>query len=283
MNGFSHSTQQRHKHVRSIVQRLQTLGVHLHDEPDTVVAVLHQLLGPGTALTYTHTLAALYPTIRQHPQWRNALRFASKIAAHHKPRQAVLAQLSQMSNVTSQAMTGDVTAESTALLTFLAQYIRCDRHCDLIDGRISHTFVDSTQHLLIIRIEYRTSKSDPLGKRFFSKTIELPLRPDGTRPRLTQRLIDAMTVPASYDSVRSAVEPLGLTPHSARVSAVTDLTTAGFSEDDIMLMSGHVTSNEPRQVWRYTAPRPDSAIARKQRAMSAQLLRSATSSITIAE
>ncbi len=220
----------------------------------------------------------MFPTVKENAEFKNTQKHLQKQAAQHTPQQAATATTSTIRHFAELA---SMLHNNRTWATIVACFITAARHDDLCKGTVTHHWYDNDQHLLIIRITFGIFKSDPTGGRHFTKTIELPLTTHNTQTPLTTNIINALINPSTYSDTYTTISRFGLTPHSMRVTAVTHLTTVGVHEATIILLTGHSTGViEPRQVYRYTAPRPDSELARTQRRLSSMLLRWATNTTT---
>ena len=262
MQKWSDSTIKRRQHLRRVIALLQHNNVNIYDQPNVVVGVLAQLLLPSSLCTYLHTLQAMYPQLKQNEKWTQAVGWAEKLTAKNPPQQATPATLEQLRTIWRHAT--HASRPSRAAATAIISYITASRHADLHAQVLTHNWI--CPNFIILRFALRIWKSGGRKhQRFFTKTIQLP------QNRVGQLLYKALRKPASYKEVYDFLQPFNITPHSMRVTAVTNL-AATHSDRHIILLTGHTQPDEPRAIWRYTAPRPDSELSSVQRTLSRFLL-----------
>ena len=115
---------------------------------------------------------------------------------------------------------------------------------------------------LIIRLDLPMWKSDRFGKRFFSKTMDIPSFLS------IQEIWAMLQCPPKYWTLLQAIKQISphLSVHSLRRGAVSAL-AGTFENHHILLLTGHSTKNESCEIRRYTEPTTNNQEALVQRQM----------------
>ena len=255
MIGSTEGTVNRRNRVR------ETVGLVLAEAPTRPAAVLgvwRELdLAMSTIETYGFVAQSLFPDFRKNHEWVESMKWVMQEAARTIKAQAVALRWWHVRQIAAEC-SPEVQA------TIFTLVVTASRYGDLQHMRVSKIWdVPEQADQVIIRIEMPTFKSDLHGRRSFAKTIQVS--------RTSARFIlSTIHHPMCYGELYLAMEPMGVTPHSCRVGAVTalgPLVPAG----QVLLLTGHTVEGEPRQQRRYTRATGDDDEARLQREMSLML------------
>jgi len=142
-------------------------------------------------------------------------------------------------------------------VTVTLMLLSASRHMDILK-------VIRFQHYqkAIVLLQWGNFKSDRYGMRAVAKFIEIP------RQYLE---VLAITELATYREVYNALKKVDptLSVHSIRRAAATHLAEAGFSMDEIQLLTGHTPTADPHlAVRQYIDPSPNQTESKLQIKMS---------------
>ena len=210
---------------------------------------------PTTVLGLYLTAQRLYPMLKKTGKWDTLLVWLRIKAATHAAKQAVPAKPAEVL-LLREVLPHNLAAAATFL------FLTASRYADLRCMVMRSVWKQVPHGSLVIRVDLPIWKSDRYGRRFFSKTFQLP-------HYLTLGDIRTLVqTPPDYWRLLQAIKEIApqLSVHSLRRGAVTTLAPS-FEGQEILLLTGHATAFEPREVRRYTDPTPHSKEAMLQRRM----------------
>jgi len=243
------------KHILKIILR------HCRHAGD-IISTLMQVYAPSTVLTYAHTMASLWPQLKESREWQDAMKCAYKAAAVAEVNHAVAATPEQIQTLL-QSNIVPTKVQDTVLL----QWISASRHADLEHMYLAQVWrypIAPHENTVAVRWNLPVWKSDLLGKRHCSKTITMP---EAVLRRIMQGGF------AGYREVYRHMTKMALTVHSIRRGAVTALSNKGEAPESIVTLTQHAMPGEAIALRVYMEPSPESKEARKQMCLSFELLK----------
>jgi hypothetical protein len=273
MRGFANTTLQRRQRLRLMWQEVQRKHPQHHQVPASRVfaALIWQRYAPTTAVTYTLSAMSAVPELKGDADYADAVRWirkeAAKLARKRKP--AIPATPEQV-----RRLLADKQIAAGVKATIMTLYVTASRHADLAGCEITKLW--RKRETSILRIEYRQFKSDLFGQRFVSKTVELTAETEA-------KVFTSLNRPVPYRRVWLAMKKQGLTVHSLRRGAVTQLTRLQVPPEHILLLTLHTMKEEPTAVRRYTDPTSNGPEQQVQRKLSKLLEREVLSQTATAQ
>ena len=229
-----HNVSQSHRDRRT---RLQQQLYKVGGKPATLIRLWEDTVAPGVAVSYAGTLLKMRPDLNT-PLVRDAMdRIRQKASVLHCHRAI---------RITSEQLNEALrTATLNVARTLILMWVSASRHADLL--RMHNT---NTENLLrgILLLQWAHFKSDRYGKRAVHKFVYLPSR--------FRYLFQDWTL-ATYYQVYTHLKTISkeLSVHSLRRAGATLLGEAGFTDQEIGMMTGHTPTSDPHlAVRRYKDP-----------------------------
>ena len=234
--------------------RLEVQLAQVKDKPATLIRLWEDTVAPGVAVSYAGTLLKLRPELNT-PMVRDAVdrirQQASVLHCHRAVR------------ITSEQLNHALrTATPSVARTLILMWVSASRHADLL--RLYNT---NTENLFrgILLLQWAHFKSDRYGKRAVHKFIFIPQR--------LRHLFQEWTL-ASYYQVYKHLKTISkdLSVHSLRRAGATLLGEAGYTDQEIGMMTGHTPTSDPHlAVRRYKDPTLQQPESQLQLGMSKRL------------
>ena len=220
----------------------------------TLIRVWEDTVKPGVAVSYAGTLIKLKPELLT-PEVKDAVDRVRQKASVLQTRRAVAITPQQLNYALTKVP--EPIARAIVLM-----WISASRHKDLL--RVHQT---QAAHIYrgVILLQWAAFKSDRYGIRAVCKFCFIP-------PRF-RHLFKEWNI-ATYQQVYYHLKKISqdLTVHSLRRGACTLLAEAGFSMEEIGMLTGHTPTTDPHlAVRRYIDPLENQPESQKQLSMSKTL------------
>lgn len=135
--------------------------------------------------------------------------------------------------------------------------------------QMEHRWICPVTHYTLFVLALPTHKGDVFGRNLVRKVVLLP-------PQWVKRLRQALQDHDSYWTFLSKVKKVSrsASAHSFRTTAVTILTSAGFSEERVATITGHASKKSATSVRSYAKPTLQWALKHPSLELSKKLLQS---------
>jgi len=234
--------------------RIQSSLEAYRNNPLALIRMWEKTCGPGTTKGYTATLLSMHPELKTR----------KVLDAQDRVRQAApLTAVKRARPITPSEFRLLLTrAPRQVGLTSIMMLLSASRHMDLLR-------VVKYQHFIhgIVMLQWANFKSDRYGERAVAKFIAIPHQYLQHLRRLEL---------ATYQEVYRELKKISptLSVHSIRRTAATHLAEAGFSNAEILTLTGHTPTADPHlAVRRYIDPSPNQPESQLQIRMSRTLAR----------
>jgi hypothetical protein len=250
MDGYSESWRYLQKRARALVDQYEE-----HTAPERrcaagLAAALSHTFAPATVAAYFSSAVAQRPEYRD-AHYRGLMRGIEKrVAAARRPRVAPMTALVRR----------NLAAMPTSMRLLCAlQAVTGSRHADVLAATMTHAVPDPhDDDWLLVRFEWTSWKSDPLGRYFAEKWARWPKEAFQALARAWATREDQW----EYESVWRKMN--AMTPHDLRRWALTTL-APHLAQDEVLVVTQHAQATKgTAHVRRYTEPTHKSTTAQVQ-------------------